>query len=727
MIFTFKDMSAAIINRKWITTKEIWGVTHLLVLSTGLVEYLSDFKLFTTRLVTLWRKSGKKFLCLYLKEATACVIAFLNHTRRVTPQGAPRVRLSRAGLPTIIPGPLRTIIVSFRLFGGMKDRLVTRIVLTVLSLYRVMNFVSKPNLATITAPFNGVSPLFQELELGKVLSLFKVYPLKGVTWNISESAGPNGPRATWFAGVDAIAWVSNPTLLVRMYMFMFLSEQYVALCWLILIQVTIIPGMLLLILLRGLKVVPSKLGRLTALNKDGAGKRRIIAIADWWTQLVFKPYHSSLFRTLKDIEQDGTFDQWAPVENWVLPRIRLGFPAFSFDLTAATDRLPIQFQTQVFSMLFGAKVAWLWTELLDRDWWFQGKPIRYAVGQPIGALSSWAMLAICHHVVVQLAAQRAGWNTWFPYYAVLGDDLVIADKHVADNYLAIMRQLGVPINLSKSLISETGFIEFAKRWMSGSRGEMSAIGPGLLLAVLRNVYLFPVLVLQLFQRDWIHFPKQLENALAQLSKVRRNIDPKMVALMFATIIGPSGLLRNARHVTAFAEAWFTAITKLPMGSAIGFVIQAFQAMVTIDMADKASTARDNLEFFIANWMKYPVIRGDDLVAAVFSIPLILVSPGFWIYLTTLWKGRNPSYSASLNLYGILNPDKAAEPGAIQFSLLDVSDMASINWTQRQTVKTQFAVTTDLMKTVQGLVEYELRNTSSLALTVLDEATSQIEE
>jgi hypothetical protein len=330
-------------------------------------------------------------------------------------------------------------------------------------------------------------------------------------------------------------------------------------------------------------------------------------------------------------------------------------------------------------------------------------------------------------VVVQLAAQRAGWTVWFPYYAVLGDDLVIADKLVAENYLAIMRQLGVPINLSKSLVSETGLIEFAKRWVSGTRGELSAIGPGLLLAVLRNVYLFPVLVLQLFQRDWIHFPKQLENALAHLSKVRRNIDPKMVALMFATIIGPSGLLRNARHVTAFAEAWFTAITKLPMGSAVGFVIQAFQAMVTADMADKASTAAENLEYFIENWMKLPILRGDDLVAAVFSIPLILVSPGFWIYLHTLWVGRNPSYSASLNLYGILNPDKAAEPGAIQFSLLEVSDLASIDWKRRRAIKTQFAVTTDLMKTVQGLVEFELRNTSSLALTVLDEATTQLEE
>jgi hypothetical protein len=597
----------------------------------------------------------------------------------------------------------------------------------VLSLYRVINFVSKPNLATITSPFAGISPLFQEVELGKVVSLFRIFPLKGVTWNISESAGPNGPRATWFAGADALAWIDNPVKLVSLYMFMYQSRQYTAAAWLFIIQVISIPGMLLLIALKGLKVVPSELGRLTALNKDGAGKRRIIAIADWWTQLVFRPYHSSLFRTLKDIEQDGTFDQWAPVENWVLPRLRLGFPAFSFDLTAATDRLPIQFQAQVFALFFGAKAARLWTDLLDRDWWFQGEPIRYAVGQPMGALSSWAMLAICHHVVVQLAAQRAGWTTWFPYYAVLGDDLVIADKHVADNYLAIMRQLGVPINLSKSLVSETGLIEFAKRWVSGTRGELSAIGPGLLLAVLRNVYLFPVLVLQLFQRDWIHFPKQLENALAHLSKVRRNIDPKMVALMFATIIGPSGLLRNARHVTAFAEAWFTAITKLPMGSAVGFVIQAFGAMVTADMADKASTAVENLEYFIANWMNLPILRGGDLVAAVFSIPLILVSPGFWIYLRTLWAGRNPSYSASLNLYGILNPDKAAEPGAIQFSLLEVSDLASIDWKRRREIKTQFAVTTDLMKTVQGLVEFELRNASSLALTVLDKATTQLEE
>lgn len=34
--------------------------------------------------------------------------------------------------------------------------------------------------------------------------------------------------------------------------------------------------------------------------------------------------------------------------------------------------------------------------------------LRYAVGQPMGALSSWAMLAVTHHLLTQLAAQKAG-------------------------------------------------------------------------------------------------------------------------------------------------------------------------------------------------------------------------------------------------------------------------------------------------------------------------------
>jgi hypothetical protein len=44
-----------------------------------------------------------------------------------------------------------------------------------------------------------------------------------------------------------------------------------------------------------------------------------------------------------------------------------------------------------------------------------GKPLKYAVGQPMGALSSFNMLAVTHHFLVQLAYQRT-----LPFYKSTG-------------------------------------------------------------------------------------------------------------------------------------------------------------------------------------------------------------------------------------------------------------------------------------------------------------------
>jgi hypothetical protein len=82
----------------------------------------------------------------------------------------------------------------------------------------------------------------------------------------------------------------------------------------------------------------------------------------------------------------------------------------------------------------------------------------------MGALSSWAMLALTHHFIVQLAAARAGHIGWFGDYLVLGDDLVIFDREVAKQYLIIMEDLGVGIGIAKSLRSNDCF-EFAKRYI----------------------------------------------------------------------------------------------------------------------------------------------------------------------------------------------------------------------------------------------------------------------
>lgn len=65
----------------------------------------------------------------------------------------------------------------------------------------------------------------------------------------------------------------------------------------------------------------------------------------------------------------------------------------------------------------------------------------------------------------------AAWNVrqtddWYEGYAVLGDDLVIIDTDVAEEYLRLMRDtLGVGVNVHKSLVSVEGLtLEFAKRY-----------------------------------------------------------------------------------------------------------------------------------------------------------------------------------------------------------------------------------------------------------------------
>jgi hypothetical protein len=82
----------------------------------------------------------------------------------------------------------------------------------------------------------------------------------------------------------------------------------------------------------------------------------------------------------------------------------------------------------------------------------------------MGALSSWAMLALTHHALLQLASFRAyrrvQWNT---DYLVLGDDLVIADKTLAESYLSVLDSYGIPVNLKKSFVSSSGFLQFANR------------------------------------------------------------------------------------------------------------------------------------------------------------------------------------------------------------------------------------------------------------------------
>jgi hypothetical protein len=54
---------------------------------------------------------------------------------------------------------------------------------------------------------------------------------------------------------------------------------------------------------------------------------------------------------LKGIEQDGTFDQLKPFNKLILNKDLEGVKFHSFDLSAATDRLPIDLQRDILNLL----------------------------------------------------------------------------------------------------------------------------------------------------------------------------------------------------------------------------------------------------------------------------------------------------------------------------------------------------------------------------------------
>jgi hypothetical protein len=88
-----------------------------------------------------------------------------------------------------------------------------------------------------------------------------------------------------------------------------------------------------------------------ATKHEAAGKIRVFALVDSVTQSVMKPLHLAVFELLRELPNDGTFDQDAAVSRCSEKAIRYN-QAYSFDLSAATDRLPVKLTASIFESIF---------------------------------------------------------------------------------------------------------------------------------------------------------------------------------------------------------------------------------------------------------------------------------------------------------------------------------------------------------------------------------------
>lgn len=472
----------------------------------------------------LYKSGGFPYIVKYLKTSSVLLQQSVAGLRAPgQPLGA-AVSTTRQGIPRIIPRELRARIRS-------RDRQVIRTWLTIFNLYRIIEIPGKLKLSTITDPGKELdlervrgmgeiffqymlrtnkpfADLFMDLQKGSA-EAFAIKPFL-----IPKSSGTTNYSTTvrskirdkvsgmWKWSSETIGWsfastsplsVSISAVLLRHDTVLFpLIREWCdrtsnSAFWEFLDKIStpfdisshVKPVLSIPVLdtiyqrWHGGGFALGKLG----FKEEAAGKVRVFAMVDCWTQWLFDPLHRGLFTILKAIPEDGTFDQHAPVRRLLDRVVRNKLSdLYSFDLSAATDRLPVAIQEILLSSLIGTRLAYIWRGLLTwRDYQATsekygldaGTRVRYAVGQPMGALSSWAMLAFTHHFLVQWAAFNARKDktlsfSWFTLYAVLGDDIVIGDKTVAAEYVKLMDELGVDISLAKSLISNRRVCEFAK-------------------------------------------------------------------------------------------------------------------------------------------------------------------------------------------------------------------------------------------------------------------------
>jgi hypothetical protein len=210
-------------------------------------------------------------------------------------------------------------------------------------------------------------------------------------------------------------------------------------------------------------------GRLS-LKHEAAGKVRVFAMVDYFSQYALQPLADDMMRVLRGHPSDATFFQNTRVEETLHENYRT---CYSFDLKSATDLIPSQLYKIVLGARYGDDFTHAWFDLLvNRDFMVMKtkttamrQSVRYTRGQPMGALSSWASLALIHHYLVWLSAYRVDKNLarTFKEYLVLGDDLVIFDKQVALSYLEVCKDYGITISLPKSFVSDEGLYQFASQ------------------------------------------------------------------------------------------------------------------------------------------------------------------------------------------------------------------------------------------------------------------------
>jgi hypothetical protein len=195
------------------------------------------------------------------------------------------------------------------------------------------------------------------------------------------------------------------------------------------------------------------------ITPEPGGKARLFAAPSLHTRWLTYPLFLMSREVLRKVPEDCTYDQ-EKFKKFLLRCLQENKTVSSIDQSQATDLFPRDIITLVaillglpsqaveeFSELSGRpyRVPESASILADHD-----RCISWERGQPLGVYPSFNMYALAHHAIVRGIFKRLKRP---PCYALLGDDIAIADSAVATEYVRIMELIGCSINKAKSYTS----------------------------------------------------------------------------------------------------------------------------------------------------------------------------------------------------------------------------------------------------------------------------------
>jgi hypothetical protein len=205
-------------------------------------------------------------------------------------------------------------------------------------------------------------------------------------------------------------------------------------------------------------------GEIHFLQEPG-GKLRSVASPLRLHQEALRPLGQSIYDVVKSLPWDCTFDQTKALPH-IQSHLSQGGQVHSIDLSSATDHFPLSLQEEALRAIF-LKKDWIHIDLFIKisrgKWRSPLGDLSWTKGQPLGLFPSFGAFTLTHGLLLQHLANCEFHNQFF----VVGDDVVILEDKLRDDYISMLDQMSCPWSGDKSISSNT-LCEFAGKIVTSS-------------------------------------------------------------------------------------------------------------------------------------------------------------------------------------------------------------------------------------------------------------------